>query len=606
MKRTVIIILLSTLIGMTAWCAPALRGPFTVRQADGTLLTVEQFGDEYHHWTATTDGTLVVSTTKGYYVAQIDDEGRLTATHVLAHEPALRSHEEQQMAAAQVERRALFHQRGERQCGSQRALSISESGNYLPHTGNVRVLVILAAYNDLDFIVNNPQQAFDQLLNGETQEPMGNHNELVYASARRYFETCSFGQFSPRYDVVGPVKLPDNMADYGGTATNGGDDKVSKLSQDAVNAVKDQITDWSVYDNDNDGTAELVCIIFAGYGQNQGGPVETIWAKNSRQDLKVNDDYTITRVCCCSELFYPAEGFEDYINGTGTFLHEFSHGMGLPDIYATVSSAHVNNQSMERWDLMDVGLYNRNGFAPAAYLAWEREAMGWLKIKPLSESGWTEGLLPIEEGGTAYKIQNVDNENDFIVLENIQRRGINSYAYGHGLLVYHVAYSKSELSMGDNPNNRPGYPAVAVVPADGVAINSYLAGKDKEYTNDEYANSLYGDPFPGTSNVTEVVSDEKHPNYHFYAGDAHSGYELLSVGYAIRGIAEDAESGQVTFHFGTPDEDITSIEGGRGNVRFQDSSSRFQDLGACYNLKGQRVTHPTKGIYVVGNRKVVF
>ena len=54
-------------------------------------------------------------------------------------------------------------------------MSIANS-NYLPHTGNVRVLTILAAFQDLDFIVNNPVQAFDQYLNGEKQENLGNMN----------------------------------------------------------------------------------------------------------------------------------------------------------------------------------------------------------------------------------------------------------------------------------------------------------------------------------------------------------------------------------------------------------------------------------------------
>lgn len=37
-------ILLAT--GVEVKAAPALRGSFTVKQADGTMLTIEQFGDE--------------------------------------------------------------------------------------------------------------------------------------------------------------------------------------------------------------------------------------------------------------------------------------------------------------------------------------------------------------------------------------------------------------------------------------------------------------------------------------------------------------------------------------------------------------------------------
>lgn len=62
-------------IGAEVKAAPALRGSFTVKQADGTMLTIEQFGDEYHHWTATTDGPLydlmgrkILHPKKGLYI----------------------------------------------------------------------------------------------------------------------------------------------------------------------------------------------------------------------------------------------------------------------------------------------------------------------------------------------------------------------------------------------------------------------------------------------------------------------------------------------------------------------------------------------------------
>ena len=87
-RRFLFLALCCCIFAVGVEAAPALRGPFKVKQADGTLLTIEQFGDEWFHWTATTDGALVVSTAKGYCIAQIDEEGRLLATDVLAHEPA--------------------------------------------------------------------------------------------------------------------------------------------------------------------------------------------------------------------------------------------------------------------------------------------------------------------------------------------------------------------------------------------------------------------------------------------------------------------------------------------------------------------------------------
>ena len=79
--------------------------------------------------------------------------------------------------------------------------------------------------------------------------------------------------------------------------------------------------------------------------------------------------------------------------------------MGLPDLYATQKKAYVNNQSMETWSIMDYGLYNRNGFAPCPYTAWEQEVMGWTKIEDVGskmEDGRCQlsDVLPLIEGGT--------------------------------------------------------------------------------------------------------------------------------------------------------------------------------------------------------------
>ena len=58
---------------------------------------------------------------------------------------------------------------GDTPCPSQ---SLIGEGNYLQHSGSPRVLTILAAYQDLDFTVNNPVQAFEQYLNGDVQEDL--------------------------------------------------------------------------------------------------------------------------------------------------------------------------------------------------------------------------------------------------------------------------------------------------------------------------------------------------------------------------------------------------------------------------------------------------
>lgn len=583
-------ILLAT--GVDVKAAPALRGSFTVKQADGTMLTIEQFGDEFHHWTATTDGTIVIATEKGYCVADIDERGTLRATTQLAHEPEYRSSKEQMAVSIQAMRRDLFHAQAARSQAETRGLAIHE-GRYLPHSGSPRILTILAEFQDVKFTINSPEQAFNQYLNGDSQQDMGNHNNMNANSVRKYFETCSHGQFTPQFDVVGPVTLPNDLKFYGDN-DNGKDKNFDAFCQDAINQVKDLVSDMSVYDNDNDGNIELVCVIFAGFGENQAGGDSTIWAKaKSFHNMKSFDNRPINHFNCSAELFYPQ--YPDYINGTGVFIHELSHCMGLPDLYPTKTSAYVDNQEMESWSIMDYGLYNYNGFMPCAYTAWEQEVMGWIEIEELtSKIGYgntsqISDMMPLIEGGKAYKFTNADNELEYIIMENIQQRSLNKKALGHGLLVYHVDYPYNSVSMVDSPNNTAGHPSIAVVPASGTLISSFLR-QAGTYTANQWKASMAAAPFPGTDSVTVLSDQTQLPNYYFYTDT-----DTKPTGLTLNYITEQSETGAISFTA-----TLSPLTG------ISDLESQPATAGPLYDLMGRKILHPNKGIYITSGRKIVI
>lgn len=619
MRRIIFCVLALVLGRLALMASPALPGVWQVRQADGTVLSIEQYGDEHHHWTQTTDGVLVVNTGHGYYVADIAADGRLSASALLAHEAGQRPLAEQQAVSRQLARHALFHERGERQATqARRAAAINENGGYFPHTGNPRVLAILVNYQDRAFIIEQPNKAIDQYLNGDEQLNLGNYNQLNYSSVASYFETSSNGQFRPQFDVVGPVTLPHELAYYGGTSSNANDEKMGELSKDAIDLVKDDV-DLTLYDNDGDGVVELVYVIFAGYGQNAGGDVSAMWAKMSTQNYKVSDALTVRRVGCNSELFNPAQGYESFINGIGVFCHEFSHSLGLPDLYPTNNAGRmVNNQTMEYWDVMDMGLYTYNGFAPKTYTAWEQEAMGWKTMEELTDTQEGLTLKPVTEAdGKAYKIVNPADEREFIVLENMQQSGANYKMYGHGLLAYHVAYPYETVNMGDSPNNTAGQPSVAVIPADGLVISTYQRDTYQSsyggtYTSAEYRASMAGDPFPGTSGVTQLTFQEPLPNYQFYTLPAvPEGMDDQGLGRSVLNIVEDVEAGTVSFDYVNvytveqepepdPDPEPTAV---RSIVNGQ-----WPMVNGYYDLQGRHHSgKPTqKGVYIVDGKRIAL
>ena len=65
-----------------------------------------------------------------------------------------------------------------------------------------RGLLILVNFSDITFNERNNQLAFDSLANGENYTYNG-----ATGSCKSYFEVQSNGQYSPEFDVIGPVTL---------------------------------------------------------------------------------------------------------------------------------------------------------------------------------------------------------------------------------------------------------------------------------------------------------------------------------------------------------------------------------------------------------------
>ena len=81
------------LLGIAIFYArPAHQGSKRVIQPDGSYVTIRLVGDEYLHYNITDDGYSIVRREDGAYVyAQIDAEGELAPTTILAHDAARNS-----------------------------------------------------------------------------------------------------------------------------------------------------------------------------------------------------------------------------------------------------------------------------------------------------------------------------------------------------------------------------------------------------------------------------------------------------------------------------------------------------------------------------------
>ena len=494
------------LCSLTTWAAKAESIPVQVRQADGSVITVILCGDEHINWYTTLDGVLLVQgVDNNYYIGKVEKNGNLIATKQLAHEALTRSQAERNLIAKQ-DKEKFFAYVNKVAEESENAYNnslltrgpIVDSGYggvpYFPHTGSPKALVILAEFQDTTFTIQDTKEIFTNYLTNEghfTDTRYG--QDLNYKGVRGYFKDCSYGQFTPEFDVVGPIKLPKEQTYYGE-----GDDNIEALMEDACSAI-DSIVDFADYDANNDGMVDLVYIIYAGHSANyRGNKVSNIWPKSGT--VNISNTYDGKRICrygVSNEL----NGSEKIsknkkkINGIGLFCHEFSHTLGLPDIYAYKTPAEdQDDQGMEFWDLMDGGTEVRGGRVPASYLAWEREVMGWIKIDELKNDSSIENLKSIDNGGKAYKIVNPNNSNEYIVLQSIQKgpwyQGWRDGTYGKGLLAYRISYPSNKVNVFDFPNNVKGKPRVIPIPADGKILAAKNATSYLEYIN-QHNGDLY-------------------------------------------------------------------------------------------------------------------
>ena len=585
------------LCSLTTWAAKAVSIPVQVRQADGSVITVILRGDEHINWYTTLDGVLLVQgTDNNYYIGKVEKSGNLIATQQLAHEALTRSQVERNLIAKQdkdkffayVNKIAEESENAYNNSPLTRGPIVDTSYGgvpYFPHTGSPKALVILAEFQDTTFTIQDTKKVFTNYLmnEGHFSDTRYGQNQN-YKGVRGYFKDCSYGQFTPFFDVVGPIKLPRKHAIYGA-----GNDRMDLLLADACAAV-DDLVDFAKYDANNDGIVDLVYIIYAGHSANyHDNKVSNIWPKSGTITISNKfDGKSIRRYGVSNELNGSDKTSKNNkkINGIGLFCHEFSHTLGLPDIYAYHTDAeNQDDQGMEFWDLMDGGTGVRGGRVPASYLAWEREVMGWMKIDELKKDSSIENLKSIDNGGKAYKIVNPNNSNEYIVLQSMQKgawnQGWGDGTYGKGLLAYRVSYPYNKVNVFDFPNNVKGKPRVIPIPADGKILAAANAGGSLN----TYIQQLNGDPYP-YNGINKI--------------DKFKMYDDTILKWSIFDIIENDAERQVSFKF--INNEPTAIQS-LSIIERSTSDNRI------YTLDGRYVGTDTSilphGIYIQNNKKFV-
>lgn len=517
------------------FAVPAKPGVRTVEQPDGTTIDVVLRGDEQCHYYTTADGYMLTQVGQRFYYATVDEATGLVinsqrpAADADKRSAADRAFLEQHPAEAAIKAfvseataRGVSRTPAANKAPRQAPLQAGAEDGYtkgpglfpgasVPTTGDQRCCIVLVEYQDVSFKLDDPHAYFTDLLNKEGFDEYG-----ATGSARDFFIASSDGIYRPTFDVYGPVKLPYKRSYYGGNSWNGNDKQPELMVVDALNLL-DSTVEFSQYDSDNDGEIDFVYIFYAGFGEADGGPSESVWphtwslseaGETKYYDGKLANNYA------CSHEWTNGSYTSGLPSGIGTFSHEYGHVLGLPDLYPTNYASVFDPGD---WTIMCSGSYNNDQRTPPTYTAFERYALGW--IEPLQITGAMNGLLtPMSDEPKAYVIP-TPKSNEYFILENRQQNKWDTYIPGHGMLVWHIDYNES-VWKSNNVNNTSSHQYVDIEEAD----------------NDKRESTRAADSFPGTKNITSFT-DTTTPNMKTWSGTA--------LNLPITDIAE--QGGVVTF-----------------------------------------------------------
>ena len=472
------------------WAVPADPRPRTLTNPDGTKVEVRVHGDERFHLMTDLDCTSILQrNADGFYVKAV----RNGKTLQFNRDNVLMLREEAQAVASHpqfFEYTPGVDNLMSAQSPMQRMASLNTEGrSTYPTIGEgIRSLVVLVEFQDVEFTVENPKEYFTRQLNEPGFSDYGGKG-----SALDYYKDASHGLYSPQFDVYGPVKVSKN-ADYFKDNDSG---NMALLIREAITQLHDAgELNLADYDYDENGTLDTVFIYYAGYGS-ADSDTETIWPHQYDYQYYVNwtaapqlrfDGVKVGPYACANELkgWNPntykqpwQDGSEPWVDGVGTFIHEYGHVLGLPDMYDVEYSGGVVTPG--EWDVMDQGCYNFDACVPPLYSAYEQWVCNWLEftdaqelnhydLKALGNSDTPQAVrvrIPKTSAGDSFY-------DEYFVLEARDNSRWDACFDEPGVMIWRINYKRSTWN-GNSVNSKSGS-NIEIIYADGDKHPLFVSG----------------------------------------------------------------------------------------------------------------------------------
>ena len=328
------------------------------------------------------------------------------------------------------------------------------------YEGEKKGLIILVEFPDIPFSSEDPLQTWSDIANKQGYADNG-----AIGSVGDYFYDQSYGKFRLKFDVVGPVMAAHSHEYYGDNVDFGYgfwfDKNIGELLEEPCKGVADKVN-YADYDWEGDGEVDQVFLLYAGHGEADYYSKDTtvIWPHMASlmaewegyENGIIIQDKRINVYACSNEL-----DWNNKFTGMGTICHEFSHCLGLPDLYNTMTS----DDPVGSYDLMASGMYNGNGWYPPGYSSYERYVCGWLTPEPVDDPASITSLLPLLENPDARIYRTSADANDYYLIEYRKKESWDTYLWGSKAVIgtklaWHIDYDP-EAWANNVVNNDPDH-----------------------------------------------------------------------------------------------------------------------------------------------------
>ncbi len=453
--------------------APVSTEPITYVSTQGDTLLLYPSGDNISNYLLTEEGLPVIRQGHQYQYAQFTNGHWESDNKEIgrADQLSVRQQKKYRQAVQQM-------QSAEQAVKGQ--LKASQLEAPVPSTGDINVLLLLVEFSNQTHTRSKEEIA--SLFN----EP----GDETQAGFKTFYQQASHGKLNVNIDVAGWYNCNEattNFSDSKGMYLTG------NLIRKAVDLAEADGVDFSKYDNDGDGKVDALMVMHAGLGADHSSETKYIWPHSWSLSETVNKAVTYDGVridhyvAACEMRQYDGQMKGA---GIGTFVHEFGHALGLPDLYDGTGKS----SGLGHWAMMSAGSWLDRGYYPGNFCAWSRVELGWETPQKITATDYGDYEL-MAATSTANQVVQIETTDaaEYFLLENRQKEFNDQKQPATGLAVYHI--NRDKISKDRGVNDDRDLPGIRLLEADFSKSAGLYGGDDR---------GSYRDLFPGPSNSMAI------------------------------------------------------------------------------------------------------